>query len=96
MNYSRANDEDWKDSPADWLFGSLVFARAIGLVLKEDNVGVVVDLKGDMLELTPYENNKKVIVYHNEKQTIIVEADERTDLKEGDIVHMIDEDLISN
>ena len=61
MNYTRPNDLEYKDKPEDWLNGSLIFANALGHLL-QDNEGVVVDIKGDIVN--PYSDDaKKVIVF---------------------------------
>ena len=66
MNYTRPNASDHKDSPEDWLHGALIFARALSIVL-EEGVGIVVDLKGDMM-CPGQPAAKKVVVYRlNEK-----------------------------
>lgn len=99
MNYTKPDNEEWEDSPVDWLFSALVFARTIGYLLK-DETGVVIDLKGDMFENMPptwiIEDTKRVIVYNSGDQIKVISADERTDLKEGDIVHMVHNDLLKN
>jgi hypothetical protein len=93
MNYSRPKDSNHEDEPEDWLFGALLFSRALGLILKEGE-GIVVDLKGDMIDLYP--DAKRVIVYATKHQIAVEDADERDDLKEGDLVQMIDGDIIIN
>jgi hypothetical protein len=93
MNYTKPNDEDYQDKPEDWLLGALVFGKAVGIVIPE-NCGVVVDLVGDMIDLYPLA--KRVIVFNKDGQVGILEADERTDLVEGDLVQLIDEDNIKN
>lgn len=59
MNYTRPNNPDHVDTPQDWLNGSLIFGAACHLLL-EEQVGVVVDLQGDMVN--PVGDSKKVIV----------------------------------
>lgn len=91
MNYSRPEDSDFEDKPEDWLFGALLFSRTLGLILREGE-GIVVDLKGDMIDLYP--DAKRVIVHSTEHQIVVTDADERTDL--GDWVKMIDGDTLMN
>jgi hypothetical protein len=58
-NYTRPNSPDHVDTPQDWLNGSLIFGAACHLLLDE-RVGVVVDIKGDMVN--PVGDSEKVIV----------------------------------
>jgi hypothetical protein len=87
MNYTKPNKEDHEDSPQDWLNSSLIFARAISLLLKERR-GIVVDIKGDV-DLG--ENIEKVIVFKRDGQ-IVIEISE-PGLEEGDMVKIIDSSL---
>lgn len=75
------------------IFSALLFCRTLGLILREGE-GIVVDLKGDMIDLYP--DTKRVIVHATKHQIVVEDADERTDLKEGDWVRMIDSDTITN
>jgi hypothetical protein len=77
MNYTKPNEPNYEDSPQDWLNSSLLFARALSLIL-EPGHGIVVDIKGDM-DLG--EGVEKVIVFKRDKQ-IIIEVFDR-DLEEG-------------
>jgi hypothetical protein len=84
---NRQNDSSQSDKPEDWLNGALIFARALGLMLNE-NEGLVVNLTGD---LTYYgdESVTKVIVFRKDQMVRIVDcADEK--LKEGDFVIISD------
>jgi hypothetical protein len=93
MNYTKPNDNNYEDNPKDWLFGALLFTRTLGLIIPVGE-GIVVDLKGDMIDLYP--NAKRVIVHATGTQIVVEDADDRTDLKEGDKVKMVDEDTIIN
>jgi hypothetical protein len=86
MNYTRPNDPDHEDSSQDWLNSSLIFARALGLLLEEGE-GVVVDLKGDM-SFPGDLDVAKVIVYSKDSQIRVLECDE--DLEEGQFVMVHD------
>ena len=66
----------------DVLNASLLFARALGLILKE-NEGIVVDVVG---EIKLGEEVKKVIVFKSDDQVHIYKCDE--DLPEGTVVKM--------
>ena len=83
-NYTRPNDLEHEDKPEDWLNSALVFAQAIGHLLKE-NEGVVVELKGAAKEgfETP-----KVIVYNGERRIHVTECDDN--LNAGQMVWMHD------
>ena len=71
MNYTNANNPDYQDKPEDWLNSSLIFASALGNLLKV-NEGVVVELKGDAkFQFDP--EVKKVIVFRNDSGQIIIE-----------------------
>jgi|694.fasta_scaffold46682_5 hypothetical protein len=87
MNYTNPNNLDHNDTPEDWLNSSLIFARSLGLIFKE-NEGVVVDLMGDM-RFGDEGNIKKVIVFKSNDMVRVIECEE--DLKEGSwvIVHDI-------
>lgn len=87
MNYTNANDPDYQDKPEDWLNSSLIFARALGLVLRERE-GVVVDIVGDA-KFQMDESVKKVIVFNRESQIVVTECEE--DLEEGQFVMVHDE-----
>jgi hypothetical protein len=82
MNYTNANDPDYQDKPEDWLNSSLIFARTLGLILK-DGEGLVVDIVGDA-KFQLDETVKKVIVFSREGQIVVTECEE--DLNEGQFV----------
>lgn len=82
MNYTRPNDPDHEDSPEDWLSGATIFARALSLMLRE-NEGIVVDLKGDM-KFTVDPTARKLIVFLEDRQIKIIPCEE--DLPEGQMV----------
>jgi hypothetical protein len=81
-NHLKQNEEGFQDNPKDLLNASLLFARALGLILKE-NEGIVVDVVGD-IDLG--EECKKVIVFKYENQVHIYKCDE--DIPEGNAVNM--------
>ncbi len=87
MNYTHPDNPDYSDSPADWLNSSLIFARSLSLILKE-NEGIVVDLKGDMF-FDDEGKIKKVIAFKSGDVIRVIECED--DLKEGSwvIVHDI-------
>ncbi|CAB4174457.1 hypothetical protein UFOVP1247_6 [uncultured Caudovirales phage] len=87
MNYTNANDPDHQDKPTDWLNSSLIFARAISLILREGE-GIVVDIVGDVTFQLD-ESVKKVIVFSREGQTVVTECE--ADLEEGQFVMVHDE-----
>ena len=93
MNYTKPDDKNYEDSPNDWLFGALLFAKTLGFVLKE-HTGIIIDLNNDLGEL--YDQAKRVIVYNDGKRITVLNADERTDLSEGSMVNIIMDDEIKN
>ena len=83
MNYTNPNNMNHEDKPEDWLNSSLIFARALSIMLNE-NQGIVVKLTGDMRF---YEDKiDKVIVFYKEGMIKIVECVE--DFDEGTIVQI--------
>ncbi len=92
-NYTKPYDKNYEDTPEDYLYTSMIFARTLGEVL-DDGVGILIDLKGDMLELNP--DVKRVIVFNDGNMVRIVDASERIDLDEGDWIKMVKPDNISN
>ena len=81
-NHLKPNDEEFQDNSQDLINASLLFARALGLILKE-NEGIVVDVVG---EIKLGEEVKKVIVFKFENQVHIYKCDE--DIPEGNAVNM--------
>lgn len=86
-NYTQAHKEDHVDEADDWLASALIFAGALGHILRE-NEGVVVKLKNDMLKLNlvPTTDYGKVIVYNYNDQIHVVNCDQ--DLKDGQLIWM--------
>ena len=87
MNYtnpeqSREEQSREEQNPQDLINASLIFARALGLILKEGE-GIVVDVVG---EINLGEEVKKVIVFKYQNQVHIYKCDE--DLEEGTSVNM--------
>lgn len=81
-NQVNQNEETNLDTPQDLLNASLLFARALGLILKEGE-GIVVDVMGD---INLGEEVKKVIVFKFENQVHIYKCEE--DIPEGNAVTM--------
>ena len=81
-NQVNQTEENIQDSPQDLLNASLLFARALGLILKEGE-GIVVDVMGD---INLGEEVKKVIVFKFENQVHIYKCEE--DIPEGNAVTM--------
>jgi hypothetical protein len=81
-NYTNPEQSGQGQNPQDLINASLIFARALGLILK-DGEGIVVDIKGD-IDLG--EEVKKVIVFEYQNQVHIYKCDE--DLEEGTAVNM--------
>jgi hypothetical protein len=81
-NYTNPEQSGQGQNPQDLINASLIFARALGLILKEGE-GIVVDVKGD---INLGEDVKKVIVFEYQNQVHIYKCDE--DLEEGTAVNM--------
>ena len=81
-NYTNPEQAGQLQNPQDLLNASLIFARALGLILNEGD-GIVVDIAGDM---NLGEDVKKVIVFEHENQVHIYKCEE--DLPEGSAVSM--------
>jgi len=89
MNYTQPNDPEHIDTPKDWLYSALVFSRALGLII-QDNEGIIIDLIGDMKDLYP--KGEKVVVHRVGNQIKITDISDKKDLNEGDVIMMIDKD----
>jgi len=81
-NHLNPNEEGYQDNPQDLLNASLLFARALGLILKEGE-GIVVDVTGDIIL---GDEVKKVIVFKFQNQVHIYKCEE--DIPEGNAVTM--------
>ncbi len=81
-NYTNPEQSGQVQDPQDLVNASLIFARALGLILKEGE-GIVVDIKGD---INLGEDVKKVIVFQYQNQVHIYKCEE--DLEEGTAVNM--------
>lgn len=86
MNFTKPNEKNYEDKPEDWLFTALVFADALGNILAIGQ-GVVVEITGELIAMHP--EMTKVIVHNNGKQIGVVDVSKKIELKEGDIVQMI-------
>ena len=85
-NYTNPLDlNGYEDDPKDWLASSLIFASAIGLILRK-NEGIVVKLKGDMVKLIEETLYGKVIVWNHGDQIHVIPCEE--DLKDGQMIWM--------
>ena len=81
-NYTNPEQAGEGQNPQDLINASLIFARALGLILKNGE-GIVVDVVGNInLGL----GIKKVIVFEYNDQVHIYKCDE--DLEEGTAVNM--------
>jgi len=80
-NYTNPEQEGPQD-PQDLLNASLIFARALGFIFKEEE-GIVVDIKGD-IQLG--EGINKVIVFKQNNQIHIFKCEE--DIEEGSVVNL--------
>jgi hypothetical protein len=92
-NYTKPNNEDYEDKPEDWLFCSLLFAGALGFLLKPGR-GIFLKLSESEREMHP--EIKYVIVWNDGVNMAMMDASDRTDLKEGDHIIMIPEEELPN
>lgn len=81
-NYTNPEQAGQEQNPQDLLNASILFARALGLIFKEDE-GVVVDVTDDVK--LP-DDIKKVIVFRQNNQIKIFKCDE--DVEEGMAVNL--------
>jgi len=86
MNYTKPNNENYEDTPQDWLYTALAFSQALDIVIPPSK-GVVVELKGDTLNI--HKNVTKIIVHNDGKMMSIENISNDKDLKHGDWVKMI-------
>ena len=86
MNYTRPNSDE-PDTPKDWLNSALIFARTLSLIL-EENTGIVVKLKGDMVNpINP--DSDRVVVFKKDKMVHVDDIQDQS-LQEGDFIdHLI-------
>ena len=81
-NYTNPEQSGQEQNPQDLLNASLIFARALGLILNEGE-GIVVDITGDVVLGNDV---NKVIVFKKEEQVHIFKFEE--DLQEGTMVSL--------
>ena len=81
-NHLKSNEEGYTDSHQDLLNASLLFARTLGIILKESE-GMVIDVTGDV---NFKDDTKKVIIFKLNDQIHIYKSEE--DLPEGTVVKM--------
>ena len=81
-NYTNPEQSGQAQNPQDLLNASLIFARALGLILNEGE-GIVVDITGDVVL---GDDVNKVIVFKKEAQVHIFKFEE--DLPEGTMVSL--------
>ena len=79
-NYT--NPEQEGQEQQDLINASLIFARALGLIFRDDE-GIVVDINGDVKLV---EGVNKVIVFKQNNQVHIYKCDE--DVEEGTAVNL--------
>ena len=81
-NYTNPEQAGQLQNPQDLLNASLIFARALGLILNEGE-GIVVDITGDVVL---GDDVNKVIVFKKDEQVHIFKFEE--DLPEGTAVSL--------
>lgn len=80
-NYTNP-EEQGPQNPQDLLNASLIFARALGFIFRDDE-GIVVDIQGD---ISLGDNINKVIVFKQNNQIHIFKCEE--DIEEGSMVNL--------
>lgn len=85
--------EETEESYEDCFLSRLIFGQALDALL-EPGTGVFIELRGAALDI----GVKRVIVHNNitTNEIGVLRADERTDLKNGDRVTLINENIIEN
>jgi hypothetical protein len=84
MNYTRPNSDE-PDTPKDWLNSALIFGRTLSLIL-EENTGIVVKLKGDMVNpINP--DSDRVVVFKKDKMIHVDDIQDQS-LQEGDFIRI--------
>ena len=81
-NYTNPEQSGQAQNPQDLLNASLIFARALGLILNEGE-GIVIDINGDV---NLGDDVNKVIVFKKDEQVHIFKFEE--DLPEGTMVSL--------
>ena len=82
QNYTNPEQSGEGQNQQDLINASLIFARALGLIFRDDE-GIVVDINGDV---NLGEGVKKVIVFKQDNQVHIYRCDE--DVEEGTAVNL--------
>ena len=81
-NYTNPEQEGQEQNQQDLINASLIFARALGLIFRDDE-GIVVDIQGDV---KLGDGVKKVIVFKQDNQVHIYKCEE--DVEEGTAVNL--------
>ena len=81
-NYTNPEQQGEEQNQQDLINASLIFARALGLIFRDDE-GIVVDIKGDV---NLGEGVEKVIVFKQNNQVHIYKCEE--DVEEGTAVNL--------
>ena len=81
-DYTNPEQSGQAQNPQDLLNASLIFAKALGLILNEGE-GIVVDINGDVIL---GDDVNKVIVFKKDEQVHIFKFEE--DLPEGTMVSL--------
>ena len=94
-NYTKPNNKNYEDKPEDWLLCSLLFADALGFLLKPGH-GIFLKLSEDERKIHPDIDIINAIIWNDGKMICMHDASDRTDLKEGDHIIMIEEKDLPN
>lgn len=83
------NTEQDNQNQQDWYKAAMIFAKALGLILDEDQ-GIITDLN-ESTKIPGFEDINKVIVFRKDNQVHIAPCDQ--DIEEGSTVTLDKEDF---
>ena len=89
-NYTNPDDKNYEDKPEDWLNSSLIFAKALGMILEEKQ-GIVIELEGSMKETLPdafkKQNEDRVVIIREDNMVrVIIDKNLPIDLPDGQLI----------
>ena len=86
------NTEQNNQNQEDWFKAAMIFAKALGLILDEDQ-GIIADLN-ETTKIPGFEDINKVIVFRKDNQVHIAPCDQ--DIEEGNTVILDKDDSIDS
>lgn len=88
VNFTNPSDPSYEDKEEDYIASALVFCRALGFILQE-NEGIVITKVGEIKKWKKFSTDK-LIVYKRSSQINIIECEQ--DLKDGQIIWVSEEE----